>query len=161
MKRTLLLLPTLLLMVSCHGQEQKDQPKKTKDNIAQEQPKGNWEVNREYDEDGNLISYDSIYSWSSSDAAKNMAKMDKDSLLQSFQMHMSKGFSPFDDENFSSFFADDSLFTKHFFQNDFFESQLGKDFMDLNEMHKRMAEMQKKFMEEYHQTPKEPKKSQG
>lgn len=161
MKRTLLLLPTLLLMVSCHGQEQKDQPKKTEDNIAQEQPKGNWEVNREYDEDGNLISYDSIYSWSSSDAAKNMAKMDKDSLLQSFQMHMSKGFSPFDDENFSSFFADDSLFTKHFFQNDFFESQLGKDFMDLNEMHKRMAEMQKKFMEEYHQTPKKQEKGQG
>ena len=150
MKRTLLMVPTLLLIVSCHGQEhQKEQLTESKDNMAQEEPEGSWKVNREFDEDGNLIRYDSIYSWSSSNYDKNLAKIDRDSLLQSFKSRFSQGFSPFNEEGFNHFFADDSLFTQHFFDDDFFQSRLGKDFMDLNQMQKHMEAMQQKFLERY------------
>ena len=120
MKRTFLLVPTLLLILSCHGQEHKKEPgKESTDKVAQkEEPKGSWKVNREFDEDGNLIRYDSIYSWSSSDYDKDLAKIDRDSLLQSFKSRFSEGFSPFDEEGFNSFFADDSLFTQRFFEDD-------------------------------------------
>ncbi|WP_437396574.1 hypothetical protein [Flagellimonas lutimaris] len=161
MKRTLFLVAALLLMVGCHSQEKKEQTKGTKDNISQEQPKGSWEVNREYDENGNLIAYDSIYSWSSSDLGQEMAKMDKDSLLQNFRMQFSKEFSPLDDEQFNNFFSNDSLFTKRFFQDDFFESPIGKDFMDLNEIHEHMQEMQKKFLENYGSESKKPENKQS
>ncbi|MFD2099773.1 hypothetical protein [Flagellimonas iocasae] len=159
MKRTLLMLPTLLLIVSCHGQEhQKEQIKESTDKMAQEEPEGTWKVNREFDEDGNLIRYDSIYSWSSSNYDKNLAKIDRDSLLQSFTSRFSNGRSPFDEEGFNNFFADDSLFTQHFFSDDFFESKLGKDFMDLNQMQKHMEAMQHQFMKRYGPESEQSKK---
>ncbi|NDV41689.1 hypothetical protein [Flagellimonas sediminis] len=162
MKSTLMLVPAMLLMVSCHGQEHKtDQTTENKDKVTMEQPKGDWKVNREFDKDGNLIRYDSIYTWSSSDYADKLDRMDKDSLLQSFTSRFSGSFSPFNEEDFHSFFADDSLFTQRFFKEDFFESPIGKDFMDLDEIQKRMMDMQKKFLEQYGQKPEtqEPKQS--
>lgn len=161
MKRILFVVPAMLLMVSCHGQEhKKEQDKKTKDKVTVEEPKGSWKVNREFDKDGNLIRYDSIYSWSSSDYAHDLGAMDRDSLLQSFQSRFSKSFSQFDPNGMNDFFAGDSLFAKKFFEDDFFESPFGKDFMDLDEMHKRMEDMQKKFLERYAPEPNNDEKGQ-
>jgi len=76
-------------------------------------------------------------------------------------MQFSKEFSPLDDEQFNNFFSNDSLFTKRFFQDDFFESPIGKDFMDLNEIHEHMQEMQKKFLENYGSESKKPENKQS
>ena len=46
-------------------------------------------------------------------------------------------------------FSDDSLFTKRFFDDDFFDSDFGEDFMDIDRIRKRMETMQQRFLERY------------
>ncbi|WAC01988.1 hypothetical protein N7U66_19475 [Lacinutrix neustonica] len=62
MKKYVLVAITALLSMSCNGQKRKA---KDIENTVVEQPKGSWKVDKEFDDQGNLIRYDSIYSWSS------------------------------------------------------------------------------------------------
>ncbi|MEW2921224.1 hypothetical protein AB1A65_07130 [Muricauda sp. ANG21] len=159
MKKLILISLLSLACFGCKGQERKTDEAKENTNLA-EQPKGNWKVNREFDENGNLIQYDSIYSWSSSDYVDDLAQMDRDSLFTSFRSRFSRSFSQFDNDGFPNFFAEDSLFSKHFFKDDFFESPIGRDFMDLDKIHKKMEEMQRQFLEHYAPKPKEEENEQ-
>lgn len=80
MKKLLFLSVLGLVFMGAHAQE----------NLAEstkETPKGSWTVTKEYDEDGNLIAMDSIYSysWSSSDMVKEgMTQEDLNAFLKSF-----------------------------------------------------------------------------
>lgn len=143
-----------LFCLGCHGQENANGKAGENQDIVG-QPKGNWKVNREFDKDGNLIRYDSIYSWSSSDYMDKLGEMDRDSLFTSFKSKFSKHFSYFDQDSFPNFFENDSLFTKHFFRDDFFDSPMGKDFINLDLLHQRMEDMHKRFMGQYVPEPKE------
>jgi hypothetical protein len=72
MKKIRFLLILLLGLTSCQAQnKQKDTQEVT--------PKGKWQVHREYDENGNLVKYDSVYVWSSS----NFKHFPKDQNLDS------------------------------------------------------------------------------
>jgi hypothetical protein len=152
MKKYIVLLLAALLTTSCNSQESKnkEEPDK-KEEVVAEAPKGSWKVNREYDEAGNLIRYDSIYSWSSGDDLDKLATFDRDSTLKSMQSRFYRNFSQFDfdKEGFGDLFTEDSLFMKRFFNNDFFGNEFGKDFMDIDKMHERMEAMQKQFLDRY------------
>lgn len=151
MKKYVALAISALLTLSCNSQEKKakeDAQEGTKAHST-EAPKGSWKVNREFDEDGNLIRYDSIYSWSSGTDLNELAAMDRDSILKSMRSRFYRNFSGFDHEGFSDIFGEDSLFTKQFFNDDFFDSDFGHDFMDIDQIRKRMERMQRKFLERY------------
>ncbi|WP_298370909.1 hypothetical protein [uncultured Lutibacter sp.] len=147
MKKYILLLTTVLLCVSCSGQETKTK-KEEKENIT-EQPKGTWKVDKEFDENGNLIRYDSIYSWSSDSKFNNLSSLDNDSLIKSFKSRFFSNFSRFENQGFEDIFAQDSLFSNRFFTNDFFGSDFGKDYIDIDKMTQEIIERQKKFLEKY------------
>ncbi|MGB6152152.1 MAG: hypothetical protein WBG48_09180 [Pricia sp.] len=151
MKRLAMLSLVAILTTSCKGQEKKENENLQKDNPEQmaEQPKGTWKVDKEFDENGNLIRYDSIYSWSSTDNFEDLAQKNPDSLIQSLQSKFYRNFRGFDDQRFGDLFADDSLFTRRFFNDDFFDSEFGDDFMDIDRIHERMEAMQRKFLERY------------
>lgn len=152
----------LLLSTACNSQENKSKAYiDHKDGITNSAPKGAWKVNREYDEAGNLIRYDSVYSWSSGTDLDHLATLDRDSILKSMQANLYKKFSNFDfgREGFGDFFSNDSLFIKPFFHDDFFESDFGKDIMDIQKIQERMEAMQKQFIERYGQR-KAPKKEE-
>ncbi|WP_179349769.1 hypothetical protein [Winogradskyella pacifica] len=151
MKKYILLFMVGLLSVSCKGQEKetkKVEKEDTKTDIG-EAPKGSWKVDKEFDENGNLIRYDSIYSWSSNDKYDNLSFSDKDSLMQSFKSRFFSNYSGFENQGFSDVFSQDSLFSKHFFNDDFFGSNFGKDFMDIDKLRQQMIARQKKFLEKY------------
>jgi len=151
MKKTGILLLAAILTLGCNAQEKNKEPlsKTETDSKRTEPPKGTWKVDKEFDENGNMIRYDSIYSWSSGDDFAQLGKADQDSLLRSFQSRFYRNFSRIDDPRYKDLFADDSLFTKRFFDNDFFGSQFGKDFMDIDRVRERMEAMQKEFLERY------------
>ncbi|GAB4512513.1 MAG: hypothetical protein Tsb004_18430 [Allomuricauda sp.] len=148
-----MILLVAFLSTGCNSQEKESK----NEDIAQNKetttatPKGSWKVNKEFDEAGNLIRYDSIYSWSSSENLDELASLDRDSTLQSMQSRFYRNFSDFDfdQEGFGDFFQEDSLFTRRFFNDDFFNSDFGKDFMDIDKMHERMEAMQKQFLNRY------------
>ena len=151
MKKYILFIKVALLSVGCSGQNneaKKELAKEKQDSIA-EQPKGSWKVDKEFDENGNLIRYDSIYSWSSNNKFNDLSLMDKDSLLKSFESKFFSGLSHFENQGFEDIFSKDSLFSKHFFNDDFFGSDFGKDFMNIDKIRQQMIERQKKFLEKY------------
>ncbi|HMB63583.1 MAG TPA: hypothetical protein VKN36_10955 [Eudoraea sp.] len=144
MKKVILVLWIAIGAMSCNAQEHKEADKQTA-----ETPEGTWSVNKEFDESGNMIRYDSIYSWSSSDDLAGMKTRDRDSLLQSFQSKFYRHFSAADPRRFEHLFEPDSLFHEKFFNEDFFDSDFGRDFMDIDRVRKRMEAMEKVFFDRY------------
>lgn len=151
MKKFALVIITALVSIGCNGQNDKNalaQSQEIEDSIG-DQPLGSWKVNREYDERGNLIRYDSIYSWSSDGKIDKLSNIDRDSLLNSFKSRFYSNFSAFDDQGFESLFSKDSLFINKYFNDGFFESSFGQDYMDLDKLTQRIIERQRKFLEKY------------
>ena len=96
-----------LVSVSCKGQKKETkivETEENRDNIV-EKPKGTWKVDKEFDENGNLIWYDSIYSWSSNDKFENLSSIDRDSLMQSFKSRFFTNFSGFENQGFETVFS--------------------------------------------------------
>lgn len=151
MKKYILLLVLALFSIGCNSQENKTKKEEAKEaeNSINKEPKGTWKVDKEYDEHGNLIRYDSIYSWSSNNKFDGLSPLDKDSLIQSFKSRFFTDFSSFKNEEFKHIFSQDSLFSNRFFNDDFFGSSFGKDFMDIDKMRQQMITRQKKFLEKY------------
>jgi len=151
MKKYMVLCIIAMLSISCNGQVNKEQNIDTKDqkNNLVEKPEGSWKVDKEFDENGNLIRYDSIYSWSSNNKYNHLKGVDRDSLMQSFKSRFYSSFSGFKNQGFEDIFANDSLFSKQFFNADFFGSDFGKDFMDMDRITQQMIARQKQFLEKY------------
>ncbi|MEM5567010.1 hypothetical protein WNY78_17955 [Psychroserpens sp. AS72] len=151
MKKYILFLMVAMLSISCDGQKNETKKIETKDNEKStvEQPKGNWKVDKEFDKNGNLIRYDSIYTWSSNNKFDDFSTLEKDSLMQSYKSRFFANFSRFENEGFEDVFSQDSLFSKRFFNDDFFGSDFGNDFMDIDKIRQQMIARQKKFLEKY------------
>jgi len=137
-----------LLSVSCIGQKNDIIKEENKINLNEE-PKGTWKVEKAFDENGNLIRFDSIYSWSSDDNYKNLSLLERDSLMQSLKSRFFTDFSEFSNQGYEEVFSKDSLFTKRFFNDDFFGSDFGSDFMDIDKIREEMIARQKDFLEKY------------
>ena len=148
MKKIALLFLVTILNLSCSAQEKEIAKENTDITIQKKEPNGTWKVDKEFDENGNMIRYDSIYSWSSLDR-NDFANQDSNSLLQSFRSQFYRNFSRMDNQGFEDMFSPDSIFTKRFFNNDFFTSEFGEDFMDIDRMHKEMEQMQHRFLKKY------------
>lgn len=151
MKKVGILLLGTVLTLSCNAQDGQKESKATKEKSehAGEVPGGTWKVDKEFDENGNLVRYDSIYSWSSSGKIDNLKKQDRDSTLQSMRSKFYRHFSNLDKERFGDMFGKDSLFTRHFFNEDFFDSDFGQDFMDIDSIREEMEAMQRHLLDQY------------
>ncbi len=151
MKKYILVCIMGLLSLSCNSQNDKitNTEIAKSDEKTVEEPKGTWKVNKEFDENGNLIRFDSVYAWSSDNTDKRLSFAEHDSLMQSLRSRFSSHFSGFENQGFEDIFSQDSLFSKHFFGEDFSESEFGSYFSDMDDLRKQMMERQKKFLENY------------
>ncbi|NJB70389.1 hypothetical protein GGR42_000851 [Saonia flava] len=141
----------LLLVAGCNGQEkEKPEIKKEEKKETAEKPKGQWEVKKEYDEFGNLIKYDSIYSYSYSNIEGDSLKVNLDSIMDSFRDFFDERV-PFSwKDRFSYFPETDSLFMKDFFTEDYFFKNWEKQHSELQEMMKKMDSTRNAFLKKYH-----------
>ena len=159
MRTFVILLMMSLLSSSCNGQKKDfvNNENKTHHEHAEKQPKGTWKVDKEFDEDGNLIRYDSIYSWSSSsNTYKTFNDLERDSLLKEFKSRFFKQYSYFENDGFGNLFNPDSTFSNNHFNDDFFKSEFGKDFMDIDKLTQQFIARQKAFLEKYQPRNIEP-----
>jgi len=144
MKKVMLLGVSLMVVIACHSQSHQKGDSSTKNGsettISQKTPKGNWEVHKKFDENGNLIAKDSIYtySWSSKNGTPiSMAKAD--SLFQRLHSQFQSSFGMMD---FPRGFDVDSL------QNSFFNHNFSGNFDEIRQqMMKRMQALQEQFMD--------------
>lgn len=131
------LFATVLVFTSCQGQDRiKDRKENVKPQTSSERPKVDIKVNKLYDKNGNLISYDSTYTsyYSSRKGDKTLM----DSLFKEFKPKFDKQFPLMKDESFNHLFYNDSLLYNDFFHDDFFSKR-----MELNQqyMRKMMQQM--------------------
>jgi hypothetical protein len=145
MKKSILFFLVAVLATSCNGQDSKHlksgsaKSDTTKDSIAE--PNERWQVNKEIDENGNIIRYDSIYSWSSNGLLRSI---DADSLIDQMQQRMKKQFSTFQGPRHLQSTEQDSII-KQFFSDDIFNSPLRSNFPDINVIIRQMEAMRQHF----------------
>ena len=122
-----------LCFTSCNSQEVKHKKIKNEKNKPHEEVT----VNRKYDENGNLIEFDSTYTSYYSNFKGDTIEMD--SVLNEFPAFFNQEFFNLNSGGMlNPFFGQDSILNSHFFHDDFFEQQ----FINQNEdMLKMIQEM--------------------
>ncbi|HEU4789347.1 MAG TPA: hypothetical protein VFS71_06660 [Flavobacterium sp.] len=132
-----ILFATALVFTSCHSKDNKEGKKENvSSQAAIEKPKVEIKVNKKYDKNGNLISYDSTYASFYSNRKGDKVLMD--SLFREFKPKFDKQFPLMKDKSFNQLFYSDSLLYNDFFHDDFFSKR-----MELNQeyMRKMMQQM--------------------
>jgi hypothetical protein len=139
-----------LSLTSCNAQEKKEKAVSNEtatnhDFKSQNEPRGSWKVNREVDENGNLVRYDSIYTYSYANVnGKEIPPQKIDSAMASFQKYMQKqlpqSFSP----SMMNPFMNDSL-SDNFFEKGFFENHWGNIFPEMKQQLMQMDSLHQQF----------------
>jgi hypothetical protein len=142
MKRiSLLSLAILLALGFCIGQGKKAD-KTLVPNVsstgeqAKNKPQTNIKVNKEYDDKGNIISYDSTYTWSYSSHGDNAAV--SDSVLAQFKNFFNQGGAMSMDDFFGNRSSQDTVSAKASDLDDFFASHQKNS---MEQMRRMFAEM--------------------
>ena len=150
MKRVIAIL-LLLAITGCKGQEkEKEEVSKDENQEMSQEPKGQWEVHKEYDDLGNLIKYDSIHTYAYSNIEGDSIKINLDSIMDSFKGYFEDRI-PFDwKRDFSYFPKTDSLFMKDFFKEDYFLNNWQEHHSDIENMMKKMDSVRNAFLRKHH-----------
>jgi len=167
MKKYFLTLFATMLFFNSFSQENEDNTK----------PKGKWQVSKEYDDQGNMISYDSVYVWSS-DKKYDFEFFKNDSLphhfkgfIRDFEMpefHFREGdslglgmrdfFEGFEFPKMDfQWFENDSLFLKDSMQR-FLKGNEFDFKKQIEELRKQIEAIQKDFDDKHKADAIEPKK---
>jgi hypothetical protein len=101
-------------LITCNGQTNK----KNETDKDTAKPQTSIKVDKQYDSNGNLIKYDSSYSYYYSNIKDDKNK--SDSILGNFKNQFNKKYSFSTDPYFNDFFFQDSLLKYDFYKKDFF-----------------------------------------
>lgn len=144
MKTTFLyLLVFFSTLSSCNSQDlkhkdNKDEKKKPHEEVT---------VNRKYDEQGNLIEFDSTYT--SYYSTYEGDTLNVNTLLNDFPAFFNKEFLNLHSKNmFNPFFYQESILNSHFFHDDFFEHQFISQNEEMLKMIQKMDSIKNSFFEQ-------------
>ena len=158
MKRTgYFVLAFLLCLISCNGQSVKGK----KDASVKNEPKTDIKVNKEYDEKGNLIGYDSTYSSYYSNILNDTVL--RDSIFNNFKSKFNQEYLFSQKPYFNDFFFKDSLLKYDFYKNDFFSNRFKNNMERMDKLFLEMDSMKNFYFEKQFKNPTDkntvPKKS--
>jgi hypothetical protein len=119
-------------------------------------PKITVNVNKRYDNKGNLIGFDSTYSSYYSNVQGDTARMD--SLFGNFNRYFNRGTPNFMNKEFNSLFFRDSLMYPDFFHNDFFLKRYELNDPYLRNMMRKMDSIKNDFYEQDSRRKQAPQK---
>lgn len=151
MRKIVCLFSVLFVFASCNAQEDKDN-KLSQNNdpeLAEVKPKENWKVNKEFDEDGNLIRLDSTYTWSFSSDGKEISPGTVDSLMNSFRLRLNSNYPSMFNDDLFGFFTHDSIGASSFFQEDFFMKNWQNRMEEMEKMIQRSDSIHKEYLDEF------------
>jgi len=140
MKNILIFLVSLLLFnTEINAQNDTINNSKPKKNY----PKTDINVKKEYDEHGNLIRYDSSYSYYYSNI--NNDTILNDSILSEFKNHFNKRHLFFEDQFFKDYFFQDSLFDLNLQMKDFIKEFRNKRYQ-MDDFFREMDSIRNHFL---------------
>jgi len=147
MKRIwMLFIAFTFVLSSCNGQEK--QNKNDKLSSVQNAPKEEIQVNKEYDKDGNLIRYDSTYTYFYSNIENDTIA--EDSIFNNFR-NMFESKYPFSNKPyFNDLFFEDSLMNYDFYKEDFFFERFKQNMEQNEKLFQEMDSIKNKyFLEQF------------
>lgn len=111
-------------------------------------PKVDIKVNKEYDENGNVIRYDSSYTYIYTYPDGRTEPLNMDSIFNGFRPYFfNKGFDLMQ-KPFHQFFDIDSTFQQHFFDQDYFMQQFEKEIFRFEDMMREMDSLRNYYLKE-------------
>jgi hypothetical protein len=141
MKTMIIALMAVLCISGCKAQDKKKNIIKDEAN----QPKVSWKVNKEVDDKGNVIRYDSTYVWSYSNKGKAQ-NVDVDSVLHKFREQFDINSSEIFGRGFGGPVWNDSAFYKDFIRPDYFLRKWENNSFDMRRMMQQMDSMRNAFL---------------
>jgi hypothetical protein len=143
MKKISLFILLAITTAHCTGQEQKSTKKKQTAPKNGDAPVTQIEVNKEYDEQGNLIRYDSTYSYYYSNIDNNTNA--EDSVLQAFRERFEQSYPFAGDPYFEHLFFQDTLLLYDFYKNDFFLERFRRNSQKMEMLFRQMDSLKNSF----------------
>ncbi len=147
MKRMVIIATAFFLALgSCSGQTGK---KEINDQGKTDKPRTNVQVKKVYDDHGNLIKYDSAYTYVYS--SPQMKGDLRDSVITEFQKHFGQNEFFGNESFFKDIFSRDSLlmnsdmFGNDFFNRDFFSKDFGFNSQNMEKFFSQMDSVRKEF----------------
>ena len=154
MKKFGILLVLAVLMFNCKGQttkESTDHKQVTKTSDSKSNPEVKVKVNKTYDDKGNIVRYDSVYSYVYKYPNGNVKEFNADSVINEFRRNISENFSTqIDREFYNRIFPNDSLLSRDFNNNDFFVQQFRNESAQLERMMSELDSMKNVFLKDYY-----------
>ncbi|MCE3225617.1 MAG: hypothetical protein K0S32_168 [Bacteroidetes bacterium] len=152
-KNLLILASSLFIMSACEGQNTKrslsEKPESKSipltDSIKKE-PDVRVKVNKKYDDKGNIIRYDSTYSYVYSSPGGTL-HMSNDSIFNHFRSYFHKNHSAFMNPETDNIFFNDSLFKYDFFNEDYFFKRFQLNKGAFEDMFKQMDSLKNNYLE--------------
>jgi hypothetical protein len=158
MKRMYLIAVAMLIgVVGCNGQTKHEGDSKESSN----NPQTNIKVNKEYDKNGNIVRYDSTYSYYYSNVRNNRNMMD--SIFNNFKSRFNQKYSFSEDPYFNRFFFQDSLLKYDFYKKDFFLNRFKENMRRMDSLFWGMDAFKNDFFRKQFEMPEPlivPKKEQ-
>jgi hypothetical protein len=150
MKTLFVTLAVALFTFGCNGQSptNKGTDKKEANKEEKNVPKESWTVKKEMDENGNVIGYDSTYTWSYSTANGDSMTINVDSMLQSMHSYFGNTMPSLWDRNFMDPMMRDSLLPHDLFSDNYFEQRWKDQYFDMDKMFQEMDSLRNLFFEE-------------
>ena len=145
----------IMLTVTLSGCNGQKGTKEIADSAKVNAPKTDIRVNKEYDKNGNLIKYDSTYSYFYSNSKNNDVK--RDSIFESFKNHFNQSYSFSNEPFFHDLFFQDSLLKYDFYKKDFFYDRFRQNMNRMDRLFREMDSLKNGFYKE--QLKPAPKKS--
>ena len=121
-------------------------------------PKVDIKVNKIYDDQGNLIRYDSTYVWSYSNNEGDSVSVLPDSILFEFKPFIHQQFPDFEIPDFNDFLYTDSAFYHDFFMPDYFYDRWRKSLMETDRMFREMDSLKNLFFQKSYPGLQKPEK---
>ena len=148
MKRIwILFIAVTLILGSCNGQEK--QIKNDNLSAVKNVPKEDIKVSKEYDKDGNLIKYDSTYTYFYSNIENDT--ITEDSIFTNFKKLFDLQY-PFSFRSyFDDLFFEDSLMKYDFYKKDFFTKRFIQNLEKTEKMFQEMDSIKNHFFSEQFQ----------
>lgn len=162
----LLLLP-LVIFSGCNGQTRKgsdqiltDKNKGlavTADTLTK--PEVKIKVNKQYDDRGNIVKYDSTYSYFYSSPGGKILESSNDSVFNKFRNFFNTNYPDFLNPQYNSIFYNDSLFKYDFFNGDYFQKRFEMNRAIFDKIYKQMDSLKLDYLQHNYPNGHQKKKS--
>lgn len=150
-KAFLFLLLPMLAFSGCNGQTKKEQSIFKKEEMVSadtlNEPQVKVNVNKQYDDRGRIIKFDSTYSYYYSYPDGKQIQLNNDSIYSQFRSYFHKTYPDFLNPQFDNIFYNDSLFKYDFFNNDYFLKRFELNKKMFDNMYKQMDSLKRNYME--------------